>query len=141
MSRDDRSREESVPAGRGGADSGAADLVGVSGTTSGTPDEGTDNDIAGVGPRGADPAESQDAPAEDVHDASRGDRVSGVLVQVQADLATGHIAEADVVSVLSQRLDEAGIVADDDELAALGQQALSVAAPTSLEEAEPGAEQ
>lgn len=129
----------SVPAGRGGADSGAADLVDVEGT-GGSPDDGEQNDVAGVGPGG--PAASEDTqtePREDVGSASSEERVRGIVLQVRADLSAGGLKEPDVTRALAGRLRDAGIPATDDELESLAREVATGSSPTSAEEAEPGA--
>ncbi|WOF24011.1 hypothetical protein N8K70_04855 [Microbacterium betulae] len=135
----------SVPAGRGGADSGATDLVDVEGEVDGSPDSGEQNDIAGVGPAlPEDPAlgreDAQTEPREDVPAASADERIRGILVQVQADLSTDRLTESGVSRMLAQRLHDAQIAATDEDLEALAREAVSGGPPTTIEESQPGSE-
>lgn len=137
---DDRTTHE-VPAGRGGADSGAADLVDVEGTAPASPEEGEQNDIAGVGPAG--PRDSrglQTEPLEDTHDTTSDERLRGILVQVQGDLATGRASEDELRRMLRHRLDDAGIAVGDEEFDALVREAIANEPDTTIEGAEPGAD-
>ncbi|MDI6944804.1 hypothetical protein QMO46_15035 [Microbacterium barkeri] len=136
----DRAAHE-VPAGRGGADSGAADLVDVEGTAPASPEEGDQNDIAGVGSAGpGDDRGLQTEPREDTHDTTSDERVRGILVQVQGDLATGRASEEELRRMLRRRLDDAGIELRDEQFDGLIREAVSGEPDTTIEGAEPGAD-
>jgi hypothetical protein len=57
---------------------------------------------------------TQDAPVEDQHPQPLEDKVAGILVQQEADLA-GH-DQAEVLEALRQRFADAGIAIAEDEL-------------------------
>lgn len=57
---------------------------------------------------------TQDAPVEDQHPQPLEDKVAGILVQEEADLA-GH-DQAEVLDALRQRFADAGIAISEDEL-------------------------
>lgn len=57
---------------------------------------------------------TQDAPIEDQHPQPLDDKVAGILIQEEADLA-GH-DQADVLEALRQRFGDAGIAISEDEL-------------------------
>ncbi|GHD50615.1 hypothetical protein D9V29_11930 [Mycetocola manganoxydans] len=57
---------------------------------------------------------TQDAPIEDQHPQPLDDKVAGILIQEEADLA-GH-DQADVLEALRQRFADAGIAISEDEL-------------------------
>ncbi|MGR2752409.1 hypothetical protein [Agromyces arachidis] len=63
----------------------------------------------------ADDPGTQDAPIEDgATDASRSERIRGILVQVREDVRMGHAP--DEAALLRQRLADAGISVSDDEI-------------------------
>ncbi|KQY98634.1 hypothetical protein B5M43_010215 [Microbacterium sp. MEC084] len=76
---------------------------------------------------------------EDLNLATPSQRVQGLIVQMEADLATRRLAPEAVQYVLEERLAQAGIEADDDEIQRLVEQITSEAAPTDVEHGEPGA--
>lgn len=76
---------------------------------------------------------------EDLNVATPSQRVQGLIVQMEADLGTRRLAPEAVRYVLEERLAQAGIAADDDEIARLVDQIVSEAAPTDVEHGEPGA--
>jgi hypothetical protein len=57
---------------------------------------------------------TQDAPVEDQHPQPIDDKVAGILVQEEADLA-GH-DQAEILEALRQRFADAGIAISEDEL-------------------------
>ncbi|MET4638939.1 hypothetical protein [Mycetocola sp. 2940] len=57
---------------------------------------------------------TQDAPVEDQHPQPLEDKVAGILVQEEADLA-GH-DQAEILDALRQRFADAGIAISEDEL-------------------------
>ncbi|HWR85986.1 MAG TPA: hypothetical protein VN200_08335 [Rhodoglobus sp.] len=59
-------------------------------------------------------ANTQDEPIQDGTGAGDGDRVDGILEQVRGDIALGHVS--DPRDTLEQRLHDAGITVDADEL-------------------------
>ena len=59
-------------------------------------------------------ANTQDEPMQDGNGADDGDRIDGILEQVRGDLALGHVA--DPREALDQRLRQAGVSVDADEL-------------------------
>jgi hypothetical protein len=189
----------SVPPGREGADSGAVDSVSVEGSATPDVERSNQNDIAGVGPSGADvssggrsagagadaafePSSSnaaaepgaddqavQDAPTQhgtadpdlpgvpdavgpggngeqtgtrqDLNDTTIAQQVQGIVVQMQGDLGTDRLAEAEVQDVLERRLTDAGITADVEQIEQLSREIVSGDAPTNVDEAQPGASQ
>jgi len=57
----------------------------------------------------------QNEPIEDgANEASRADRIAGILVQVHEDVRMGHAH--DEAALLRQRLEDAGIAVSDEEL-------------------------
>ncbi|MDN3310039.1 hypothetical protein QWJ90_03755 [Microbacterium oryzae] len=129
-----------VPAGRGGADSGAADLVGVEGTAPASPEEGEQNDFAGVEPVTSEARDGlQTEPRQDVHDTTEDARLQGILVQVQADLATQRIPEGEVRRMLERRLSDVGIPVKDQDMDSLVREAMADP-DTSVPGSEPGAD-
>lgn len=103
-----------TPAGGGGADSGAAPAVVPEGTGSADAEASSQNDIAGVGPRGgeSDDVATQDAPLEDQNATTLSEEVRGILVQTRADIQLGNAREDQLRDILSRRLRDAGL--DDD---------------------------
>ena len=61
------------------------------------------------------PGDTQDEPIQAQHDTTENDKVAGILVQQEADLA-GH-DEAQVLEALRQRFTEGGHAIDDEALA------------------------
>jgi hypothetical protein len=59
-------------------------------------------------------ANTQDEPMQDGTGAGDGDRIDGILEQVRGDLTLGHVS--DPREALEQRLKDAGISVDADEL-------------------------
>jgi hypothetical protein len=57
---------------------------------------------------------TQDAPIEDQHPQPIEDKVAGILIQEEADLA-GH-DQAEILEALRQRFSDAGIAITEDEL-------------------------
>ena len=57
---------------------------------------------------------SQDAPIQDQHPQPLDDKVAGILLQEEADLA-GHDS-AEILEALRQRFSDAGIAISEDEL-------------------------
>ncbi len=55
-----------------------------------------------------------DTPVEDQHPQSLDDKVAGILIQEEADLA-GH-DQADILSALRQRFADSGISVSEDDL-------------------------
>ncbi|GAA4784807.1 hypothetical protein [Microbacterium gilvum] len=129
---------EDVPAGRGGADSGSAEVVGVEGEAPGSPDEGEQNDVAGVGPAEPSPGR-QTEPREDVHTTTDDERLRGIVAQVQGDIAIGNLSPDDAVGMVAARLRDAGIAADGDDLERIARETVERDAPTLVDDAEPGA--
>ncbi|NYF16709.1 hypothetical protein HDC37_001534 [Microbacterium sp. AK009] len=109
-----------TPAGGGGADSGAAPAVAPEGRDATGDEASSQNDIAGVGPRGGEPDDvaTQDAPLEDQNSTTLSEEVRGILVQTRADIQLGNAREDQVRDILSRRLRDAGL-ADDVDLDAL----------------------
>lgn len=103
-----------TPAGGGGADSGAAPAAVPEGTGSADAEASSQNDIAGVGPRGgeSDDGATQDAPLEDQNATTLSEEVRGILVQTRADIQLGNAREDQLRDILSRRLRDAGL--DDD---------------------------
>lgn len=100
-----------TPAGGGGADSGAAPTVVPEGTGSADAEASSQNDIAGVGPRGgeSDDVARQDAPLEDQNATTLSEEVRGILVQTRADIQLGNAREDQLSDILSRRLRDAGL--------------------------------
>lgn len=76
---------------------------------------------------------------EDLNLATAEQRLQGIVVQMEADLDTRRLAPEAVRYVLEERLGQAGIIADDDEITRLTERIVSEAAPTDVEHGEPGA--
>ncbi|WP_401000387.1 hypothetical protein [Agromyces sp. GXQ0307] len=63
----------------------------------------------------AETPDTQDEPIEDgAADASRADRIAGILEQVRSDVRLGHARDEE--AELRRRLTDAGITASDDEI-------------------------
>ncbi|GAA3656933.1 hypothetical protein [Microbacterium marinilacus] len=131
---DDRSRP--TP-GNAAGDAGAAPQA----TDDAPTQHGSDDpSIAGVpdavGPGGAG---LQTGTRQDLNEVSVAQQVQGIVVQTQADVGTDRLAESEVSSVLEQRLTEAGLNADVEQIEELAARVLSGDAPTDVGEGEPGA--
>lgn len=62
--------------------------------------------------------DAQGTPIEDGHDdASNADKLSGLVEQMQQDVAAGNVT--DVEDALRQRLDDTGLEVGEEEFAAL----------------------
>ncbi|WP_345751321.1 hypothetical protein [Microbacterium rhizophilus] len=99
-----------------------------------------DRDIPGVpdavGPGGAG---EQTGTRQDLNTTSVSQQVQGIVVQMQGDLGTDRLAEAEVQDALEQRLTDAGITADVEQIEQLAREVVSGSAPTDVDEAQPGA--
>jgi hypothetical protein len=99
-----------------------------------------DRDIAGVPDAvGAGGNGEQTGTRQDLNDVSIAERVQGIVVQMQGDLGTDSLAEAEVQDVLERRLVDSGITADVEQIEQLARQVVSGSAPTDVGEGEPGA--
>lgn len=99
-----------------------------------------DADLPGVpdavGPGGTG---EQTGTRQDLNDTNIAQQVQGIVVQMQADLGTDRLSEAEVQDVLERRLTDAGISADVEQVEQLSRQVVSGGAPANAEEGEPGA--
>ncbi|MER7796366.1 hypothetical protein [Microbacterium sp. NPDC096154] len=78
---------------------------------------------------------------QDLNDTTVSQQVQGIIVQMQGDLGTDRLAEAEVQDVLERRLTDAGISADVEQIEQLATQIVSGGgAPNDVDEAEPGAD-
>jgi|GEM_PF-5682376 len=98
-----------------------------------------DPSIAGV-PDAVGPGGSglQTGTRQDLNDATIAQQVQGIVVQMQGDLGTDRLAESEVQHVLEERLTQAGISADVEQIEQLSRQIVSGSAPTDVDEGEPG---
>lgn len=101
-----------------------------------------DADVPGV-PDAVGPGDAgeQTGTRQDLNDTSVSQRVQGIVVQMQGDLGTDRLAEAEVQDVLEQRLTEAGISADVEQIEQLSREIVSGSAPNDVGEGQPGANQ
>jgi hypothetical protein len=84
-------------------------------------------------------AEPRTGTRQELNVATHEQRLGGLVAQMEGDVATGRLAPAAVRYVLEERLWEAGIGAEPDEIARLAALILSEKAPTDLAHGEPGA--
>lgn len=77
---------------------------------------------------------------EDLNVATHDQRLQGLVVQLEADLATHRLLPEAVRYVLEERLSETGIGCSATDLDDLEKEILSVAPPHDLDHAQPGAE-
>ncbi|WP_203136154.1 hypothetical protein [Microbacterium sp. JZ31] len=105
-----------------------------------TAHDSADRDIPGVpdavGPGGAG---EQTSPRQDLNSTNVAQQVQGIVVQMQGDLGTERLAEAEVQDVLERRLTDAGISADVEQIEQLSRQIVSGSTPTDVDEGQPGA--
>ena len=105
-----------------------------------TQHDSADRDIPGVpdavGPGGAG---EQSGTRQDLNDTNIAQQVQGIVVQMQGDLGTDRLGEAEVQDVLERRLTDAGISADVEQIEQLAREVVSGSAPTDVDQGEPGA--
>lgn len=104
-----------------------------------TAHDSADPSIAGI-PDAVGPGGSglQTGTRQDLNDATIAQQVQGIVVQMQGDLGTDRLAESEVQNVLEERLTQAGISADVEQIEALSRQIVSGDAPTNVDDAQPG---
>lgn len=105
-----------------------------------TEHDSADRDIPGVpdaiGPGGSG---EQTGTRQDLNNTNVAQQVQGIIVQMQGDLGTERLGEAEVQDVLERRLTDAGISADVEQIEQLSRQIVSGDAPTDVDEGQPGA--
>ena len=84
-------------------------------------------------------AEPRTGTREELNVATHDQRLQGLIAQMEADVGTHRLRPEAVRYVLEERLSEAGIGCDADQLDRLTDLILSEQAPTDIEHGQPGA--